>query len=130
MREASAGIPAGSDVIGTVWRAPSNIALIKYWGKTKGQVPRNPSLSFSLDRSFTEMKMTAELNTKKPGVFYSFEGRSQPAFAERILKYLEGIKGYFPFLAKSALHIESHNTFPHSSGIASSASSMAQESSG
>ena len=30
----------------------------------------------------------------------------------------------FPFLRKMELHVDSHNTFPHSSGIASSASSM------
>ncbi|MBT8235592.1 MAG: diphosphomevalonate decarboxylase, partial [Bacteroidia bacterium] len=30
------------------WQAPSNIALIKYWGKKEVQIPRNPSLSFTL----------------------------------------------------------------------------------
>ena len=30
------------------WQAPSNIALIKYWGKKEIQIPRNPSLSLSL----------------------------------------------------------------------------------
>ena len=24
------------------WEAPSNIALIKYWGKKKLQIPKNP----------------------------------------------------------------------------------------
>jgi mevalonate pyrophosphate decarboxylase len=25
------------------WSAPSNIALVKYWGKKKHQIPENPS---------------------------------------------------------------------------------------
>ena len=35
------------------WEAPSNIAIIKYWGKKKLQIPKNPSLSFTLDKSVT-----------------------------------------------------------------------------
>ena len=31
------------------WRAPSNIALVKYWGKKEHQIPANPSISFTLD---------------------------------------------------------------------------------
>jgi diphosphomevalonate decarboxylase len=37
----------------TKWEAPSNIALIKYWGKTEPQLPKNPSLSFTLSSSVT-----------------------------------------------------------------------------
>ena len=34
---------------GTVtWESPSNIALIKYWGKKEDQIPENPSISFTL----------------------------------------------------------------------------------
>ena len=33
----------------THYRAPSNIALVKYWGKKENQVPANPSISFTLD---------------------------------------------------------------------------------
>jgi mevalonate pyrophosphate decarboxylase len=36
------------------WRSPSNIALIKYWGKYGQQMPCNPSLSFTLDAAYTE----------------------------------------------------------------------------
>ena len=31
------------------WKAPSNIALVKYWGKMPHQIPANPSISFTLD---------------------------------------------------------------------------------
>ena len=26
------------------WSSPSNIALVKYWGKKDGQIPANPSI--------------------------------------------------------------------------------------
>ena len=35
-------------------RAPSNIALVKYWGKKDFQLPANPSLSFTLTNSYTD----------------------------------------------------------------------------
>ena len=30
------------------WNSPSNIALVKYWGKKDNQIPQNPSISFTL----------------------------------------------------------------------------------
>ncbi len=36
------------------WKSPSNIALIKYWGKKETQIPLNPSLSFTLSNCNTE----------------------------------------------------------------------------
>jgi diphosphomevalonate decarboxylase len=27
------------------WSSPSNIALVKYWGKEGNQIPKNPSVS-------------------------------------------------------------------------------------
>ncbi len=45
------------------WRAPSNIALVKYWGKKEGsisQLPSNPSISFTLTNSFTETEIIYE----------------------------------------------------------------------
>ena len=37
----------------TKWSAPSNIALVKYWGKKELQIPCNPSVSFTLDKCRT-----------------------------------------------------------------------------
>jgi hypothetical protein len=37
------------------WESPSNIALIKYWGKYGKQLPRNPSVSFTLHTAATEL---------------------------------------------------------------------------
>lgn len=68
--------------------------------------------------------------TAKPGsgdgfsINYFFEGEPNKLFEERIRNHLISLLPYFPFLNKFNLTIESLNTFPHSSGIASSASSM------
>jgi len=107
------------------WTSPSNIALVKYWGKFGDQLPRNPSVSFTLKLAFTAMKL--ELFAKDPGpvsVEFLFEGKPNSKFQEKIQKYLEKEKNLFPWLERIHLKLSSHNTFPHSSGIASSASSM------
>jgi len=55
---------------------------------------------------------------------FFFEGIEEVNFAKRINAYLNSISGFMPWLNNARLVIESANTFPHSSGIASSASSM------
>jgi len=35
------------------WKTPSNIALVKYWGKQEPQIPENASVSFTLDACYT-----------------------------------------------------------------------------
>jgi diphosphomevalonate decarboxylase len=37
--------------------APSNIALVKYWGKKENQIPANPSISFTLNNCKTITKV-------------------------------------------------------------------------
>lgn len=109
------------------WRSPSNIALIKYWGKHSVQLPRNPSLSFSLSNAYTDMQVKYAAHREKRDkarINFLFEGNKNEAFANKIQKYLDSIISYFPFLTQVELEIESQNSFPHSSGIASSASSM------
>ena len=41
-----------ADVVFT-WKTPSNIALVKYWGKSNPQIPKNASISFSLKNCHT-----------------------------------------------------------------------------
>ncbi len=109
------------------WRSPSNIALIKYWGKFGRQLPRNPSISFTLSQSHTNTKVAwTKLDKQQDAVQvdFLFEGSPNPAFQERIQRFLTSINDEMPFLRDFALHIESENSFPHSSGIASSASAM------
>ena len=40
------------------WSSPSNIALVKYWGKKAQQIPENPSISFTLDNCKTTTKLS------------------------------------------------------------------------
>lgn len=109
------------------WRSPSNIALIKYWGKHGRQLPQNPSISFTLDQAFTETTLEYVPKTgADQGIVleFLFEGKENEAFQEKVKKYLESITDIFPFLRQFNLKIRSSNSFPHSAGIASSASAM------
>ncbi len=106
--------------------APSNIALVKYWGKKPNQIPANPSISFTLSNCRTN---TSVIFSKKENKEISFElfyeGELKYSFNEKIQKYLESIQRYVPFINDFHIKIDTINTFPHSSGIASSASGMA-----
>lgn len=109
------------------WRSPSNIAIIKYWGKHGNQLPRNPSISFTLSNAFTETIVEYEVqeySSDQLMLDFYFEGQPNEAFGARVRTFLEKNLVYFPFLKNLHLSIDSHNSFPHSSGIASSASSM------
>ena len=100
---------------------PSNIALIKYWGKYENQIPANPSISYTLSqcRTITEMEF-AEGENFSVKLFLS--GKEELKFAEKTAKYLAGIEKYLPWVLRGSFVIKTENTFPHSSGIASSAS--------
>lgn len=104
------------------WKCPSNIALVKYWGKRDFQKPMNPSLSFVLQTSFTETSVELHKIGEQKVEFY-FDGVASP-FGERIEKYLDHISGRLPWVNKYHFRIYSRNSFPHSAGIASSASSF------
>jgi len=108
------------------YEAPSNIALVKYWGKYGNQLPRNASVSFTLDNCKSIFDVSLEEKTKSEiDVNLRFEGVENPKFAEKIAKYFSKIESNYPIVKEYKWNIESSNTFPHSSGIASSASSMA-----
>lgn len=109
------------------WSAPSNIALVKYWGKKENQVPANPSISFTLNNCKTITKLF--FNTRENDGNFSFdllfEGQPKESFRPKIEKFFERVAQYLPFLKDYHFTIDTQNTFPHSSGIASSASGMA-----
>jgi diphosphomevalonate decarboxylase len=108
------------------WESPSNIALVKYWGRDKYRVPASPSVSMTLSESFTEMKVS--FSPAEPGrgelENFLFEGKRHAAFARRLKSYLNDLVSLYPFLPDINLSVESSNSFPHSSGIASSASAI------
>jgi diphosphomevalonate decarboxylase len=116
------------------WSAPSNIALVKYWGKKKNQIPANPSISFTLNNcktitklSFTKKNSTITIGATKEKFSFDllFEGKPKEDFKPKIRKFFERIEKYCQFLTEYHFIIDTENTFPHSSGIASSASGMA-----
>ena len=107
------------------WQSPSNIALIKYWGKSAGQIPLNPSISFTLDQAHTKTSIHYRRRVgQEDWLRFTFEGSEAPSFSARIKSYLDSLRAIFPFIDLLAFDISSENSFPHSSGIASSASSM------
>ena len=117
--------------------SPSNIALVKYWGKkTSGlndfkildeQIPANPSISFTLKncKTITTISFIKKENTTDFSFDLLFEGKPKEDFKPKISKFFERIKDYCPYLSEFNFTIDTKNTFPHSSGIASSASGMA-----
>lgn len=109
------------------YKSPSNIALVKYWGKKENQIPANPSISFTLDACATTTSISYKKLDKKSSDFsfdLLFEGKPKEDFKPKIIKFFERIENYLPFLKDLHLTIETSNSFPHSSGIASSASGM------
>ena len=100
---------------------PSNIALIKYWGKYERQIPANPSISYTLNncKTNTSMEFVAD---EKFSVQTFLSGNEEKKFAEKIEKYFRNIEEFLPWILKGKYVIKTENTFPHSSGIASSAS--------
>ena len=109
------------------WSAPSNIALVKYWGKKENQIPANPSVSFTLNNCKTITKLAFEKKTDNKDFSFDllFEGQPKESFRPKIEKFLQRVAIYLPFLKDYHFTIDTQNTFPHSSGIASSASGMA-----
>lgn len=127
------------------WKTPSNIALVKYWGKKEPQLPENASISFTLDACFTLTTLEYKLKKRQPELVSDshnemlnqvqhdesefnfevhFEGEKKDDFKPKIQKFFERIAQYVPFLKEFDFEIKSRNSFPHSSGIASSASGM------
>ncbi|MDT0641273.1 diphosphomevalonate decarboxylase [Zunongwangia sp. F363] len=108
------------------WQSPSNIALVKYWGKKPEQIPANPSVSFTLSncKTITRVDFIKKKTRDKFEFEVFFEGEKKDDFKPKISTFFKRIESYCPFLKEYSFKIYSENTFPHSSGIASSASGM------
>ncbi|MBP7184031.1 MAG: diphosphomevalonate decarboxylase [Saprospiraceae bacterium] len=109
------------------WRSPSNLALIKYWGKYGVQMPRNPSISFTLEHAFSDTTLTYIPRTdisNEISLKCYFHGEFDQKLTEKLTKYFSQLTPYFPFITQFDFEIDTLNTFPKSAGIASSASGM------
>ena len=109
----------------TAWESPSNIALVKYWGKKPEgiQLPANSSISFTLSQCKTTTHLSFD-DSKDFSVRVFLDEKEEPSFIPKIEQFLDRIKDIFPFVLQGEFGINTSNTFPHSSGIASSASGM------
>ncbi|PKQ43678.1 diphosphomevalonate/mevalonate 3,5-bisphosphate decarboxylase family protein [Confluentibacter flavum] len=108
------------------WESPSNIALVKYWGKKKDQIPENPSISFTLTncKTITTLHFYKKENTNVFSFDVFLDNKPKDDFKPKIETFFKRIELYLSFLKDYHFKIETTNTFPHSSGIASSASGM------
>ncbi len=107
------------------FRSPSNIALVKYWGKYGEQLPKNASISFTLSECHTLTTLHFDKQSENEFSFEVYlDGVRESSFEPKIQKFLERIEKYVPFVKEYTFRIETSNSFPHSSGIASSASGM------
>lgn len=116
--------------------APSNIALLKYWGKQVGrkQIPVNSSISMTLGsfRAFTEVEVCGRFFPLQAGSLPNMENRPAfllqlnskesplPAKMEHFLRQLLS-----PFANDISLRVTSRNNFPTACGVASSAAGYA-----
>lgn len=108
-----------------VAKAPSNIAFLKYWGKMESstQWPSNNSLSMTLKNCHTETKAYILKGSNQFEVFYEGKEVDDRSFREKIIRFLSLLKGRFSY--EHFLRVDTKNSFPTASGVASSASGFA-----
>lgn len=107
------------------WQTPSNIALVKYWGKSNSQIPKNASISFTLNNCHTITTMAfVKKETSAIEFKMFFEGKEKKEFKPKIIAFFKRVQEYCPYIFEYHMTINSENSFPHSSGIASSASGL------
>ncbi len=108
------------------WQTPSNIALVKYWGKSDPQIPKNASISFTLDacHTATSIEFVHVQRVNEPKFDMYFEGKKKDEFKPKIATFFDRVSQYCPYILEYEMVIRSENSFPHSSGIASSASGL------
>ncbi len=108
------------------WQTPSNIALVKYWGKSNPQIPKNASISFTLNNchTITTIEFLKSETSKEANFDLFFEGKEKEEFKPKIAAFFNRVATYCPYIFDYKMIINSENSFPHSSGIASSASGL------
>ena len=85
------------------WSSPSNIALVKYWGKKEGQgsqIPANPSVSFTLKncKTITKLAFSKKQSDDEFSFDLLFEGKPKEDFKPKIQQFFERVLVYLPFL--------------------------------
>lgn len=110
-------------------QAPSNIAFVKYWGKTDHDLtlPQNPSISMSLDSLYTTTTVTFSDSYTQDEVWIAAPNEPSQQVtgtkATRVIQQLDRIRQLNSESRRAK--VESVNNFPSGVGIASSASAFA-----
>ncbi|MBG9983184.1 diphosphomevalonate decarboxylase [Aerococcaceae bacterium DSM 111020] len=108
----------------SIYRAHTNIALIKYWGKRDQELylPMTSSLSLTLESLYTDTKVLFSPNLKNDTFTLNYQKQSQEE-TKKIIRFVD------LFRKESGIHlpvsIESINHVPTAAGLASSASAFA-----
>lgn len=106
------------------YRAHTNIALIKYWGKRHKELflPVTSSLSLTLDQFYTDTSLS--WNNSTQGDTFTLNGQVQDANAvQTISRFIDMFRELSGI--QQAVHVESINHVPTAAGLASSASAYA-----
>ena len=104
--------------------AHSNIALIKYWGKSDAlqNLPAVPSLSMTLDRLTTDTRVS--LDPRLTSDVVSLDGRTAGEREQaRVVALLDRVRAMAGTQERAS--VVSRNDFPTAAGLASSASGFA-----
>lgn len=105
--------------------APSNIAFIKYWGRTDARLrlPANPSISMNLSASTTTTTVEFSDVLTHDVVELLEQGGFSDKEVVRVTRQLDVVRDKAG--SKLFAHVATRNTFPKSTGAASSASGFA-----
>lgn len=105
-------------------RAPANIAFIKYWGKTDAELrlPCNTSVSVNLSNAYSVTTVEFSKKFTSDEIYYGDQKMDEKEKV-RVVEHLNRVRQ----LDKSRLFakVVTQNSFPKSTGIASSASGFA-----
>jgi diphosphomevalonate decarboxylase len=113
--------------------APTNIAVLKYWGRKPGReelsIPTKSSISFTVEGLCSTTTISASPKRGKTGRISlrlndleRAPGTEEHAFVEG---FFRTIQGFFPSIRGMDFKIASSNNFPTAAGFASSASGFA-----
>ena len=105
------------------WQTPSNIALVKYWGKSNPQIPKNASISFTLNNCHTNTSIDFERkqntnsdkneNLKQVQIDkvvdfdLFFEGKQKEEFKPKIAEFFKRVQEYCPYIYEYKMTIHS-----------------------
>jgi diphosphomevalonate decarboxylase len=104
-------------------RAGSNIAFIKYWGKTDYtlNLPLNDSISMTLSEAVTTTTVAWDEHLDHDEVYFDGE-RITDARADRISRHLDRVRTHW---YRMGARVATRSSFPYGTGVASSASGFA-----